>query len=246
MALLSPSSIQYSWVVGEMIGQLSRSKSKRKKLRHPLLFYTEICKQYGLRVRGGRNPHFQCQSDQDVPTTTKQLKEQMNMFQLTVNDLNDGGLLNKDGIYVHLNKVHGRLKGVGEVSAISFASLYCFVGLGTTKYAIQTAKQAPVNNKSPNNYFLKLVKALEVSKDKGNPSMDPIHYFNIWKALWKSIGQTIATIENTICAMLRSSNRDDNFVPGQDLYDFREGCTEYVYVKAFNSNVWQRMEFIGY
>ena len=70
-----------------------------------------------------------------------------------------------------------------------------------------------------------------------------VNYFNIWKAVGKSIGQTTATIENTSCAMFRGQQHCDNFIKGQDLYDFMEGCNEYVYVKKYNSTTWEVMEF---
>ena len=159
----------------------------------------------------------------------------MEKFETTVNRLNSGELLKRDGKW----KCHD-LKGVGAVCGISFPSLCCFVGLGKTPYAVQMAKQSPVNTK-PGSYFGKLRTKLEITADDGNPSDQSQFYFSLWKAVGKSIGENVATIENAVCGLLRATKRTDNFVKGQDIYTLKEGSTN-VFVKKYNSDKWEKLE----
>ena len=162
---------------------------------------------------------------------SSELQKEMYNFEEIVKKLNNGELLKMDGKW----KDH-KLKGVGDVCFISFPSLACFVGLGNTKYAYQMAKLAPVNTKK-GSYFAALQKKLELKSDNCQPSNDANYYFSLWKAVGKSVDETVATIENSVCGWLRECKRTENFVKGQSLYTLTDhkNC---VLEKKFNSKKW--------
>ena len=239
VALLSTSNLNFFYVLQEMLNNYITDH----QWDHPFFFFKETCHRKGLKIRGGRNPRFQGQSEENLPSTKSQLLNQLEVLGQAVRFLNNGELLNSEGVYVHDSKVYSSLKGVGNVAAISFPSLCCFVGLGETKYAIQTAKQAPLNNSSRNNYFSSLVEALTIPGDKGFPPSDPSYYLGMLKAIASSLGETVSTLENSVCSHFRKHKRYDNFVLGQELYTF--STTDYnVYFQKFGTAGWFPKDFI--
>ena len=242
VALLSTSNLTFFYIVQEMCWDYIRNDRDVCLWVHPFFYFKEICHREGLKMRGGRNPRIQGQTDAKLPTSESELLEQLNFLDEAVTYLNNGELLNSEGVYVHDAKVYSRLNGVGNVAALSFASLCCFVGLGTTKYAIQTAKQAPLNNSSTNNYFDSMIEALRIPGDQGLPPRDTYYYLGMLKAIATSVGVTPATIENSICSRFRKGKRFDNFIFGQDMYGF--STTDHnVYFKKFGTVHWIVKQF---
>ena len=235
MALLTPSSLQFSWVIEQMISL------ETSELTHPMLTYIEICYKKGYAPRGGMNPRFQAQGDQQMPKNQYELKEQLKIFASALDELNSGHMLSYNGELVK-NKSVEDLTGVGPVSALTFASLCVMVGIGYTKAAFATARQATVNNKSAHNYFQKLKTALVTKVDEGEPSIDPTYYYAIWKAVGKSTGEVIATMENSTCAIFRKSKKSDVFMKGQEMYDITL-YEDIVWVKPYGTNLWVEMKF---
>ena len=200
-ALQCRSNLQFHWVLEEMKQQWETSD--QTLVLHPFLFYKKICTEYDLNFCGGINPRYTSTGTAAIVKTLDELIVEMEKFETTVNRLNSGELLKRDGKW----KCHD-LKGVGAVCGISFPSLCCFVGLGKTPYAVQMAKQSPVNTK-PGSYFGKLRTKLEITADDGNPSDQSQFYFSLWKAVGKSIGENVATIENAVCGLLRATKRTE-------------------------------------
>ena len=107
------------------------------------------------------------------------------------------------------------------IAALSFPSLCWFVRIGTTKYAIQTAKEVPLNNSSTNNYFVSMVKALTKPGDKGVPLTNTYYYLQMLKAIApSSVGKTFANMEDSICSCFWKEKCFGNFVHGQNMYSF--------------------------
>ena len=232
-ALQCRSNLQFHWIMEEMKRQWDCGDAML--VSHPFLFYNKICNEHDLNFCGGVNPRYTSTGTAVIVKTVDELAVEMEKFEQSVNQLNSGELLKRDGKW----KSHD-LKGVGHVCGISFPSLCCFVGLGKTPYAIQMAKQAPVNTKL-GSHFGKLQKQLETKADNGQPSDQSQYYFSLWRAVAKSIGENVATIENAVCCWLRSTKRTDNFVKGQDMHTLKEGFAD-VFVKKYNCTKWEKLE----
>lgn len=242
LALLSPSAIHFYWSTEHMLkGKDDRGNKYDENLKHPILLHMEICQRSNKLYRGGSRPRFQAQGDFQMPDNLAKISDNMKKFESAVESLNAGNQLMVKGRYKKTEVTE--LYGVGSVGALSFPSLCIFVGLATTKEAVATAKDAYVNNKSSLNYFQKLQLALAVEQDEGNePNNDPSYYYAIWKAVAKSIKETVATMENTTCAMLREGKRSDVFIKGQSLYKFSP-FNYNVYIKRYGCNTWEEKTF---
>ena len=117
-------------------------------------------------------------------------------------------MLNEKGVFVD-NKTVVDVKGVGPARAISFPSPCCFIGLGTSEYAIQTAKQALLDSESGNGHASdkhnapsKLGSKLKVNGDS-LPCKDS-HCHSILEAAGKSVDEVHSTIENLSGAITRT------------------------------------------
>ena len=159
-----------------------------------------------------------------------------------VHALNDGLFLDKASGNIATYKYIEKVLGIGHVSSISFASLCCFTGFGRSDWAFQTAKQSLVNTKTTCNYMSSLISAIEIKADDGSPPTEMTYYFSLWKAIGKSIGQHISTIENSVCAIFRKTKRYDAFVQYQDLYTL-DYPKNRVLVKEYGTKDWKEMQF---
>ena len=147
-------------------------------------------------------------------------------------------MLDINGVFVD-NKDILDVKGIGSARAISFPSLCCFTGLGTTTAAIQTVKQAILNSETGNGYagdrpgkLSKLGTKLKLEEGDSTPHNNQ-HYRSILEAAGKSVGEVQSTMENAACAITRGTPRCDMFIKGQKLHclffdksalDFHGGC----------------------
>ena len=234
MALLSTSGLQFHWVVRQMM-------TIKGNIKSPFLTYLKICKDKKLCVRGGSYARFTLQGDQAVPKTKLELQQQMPVFLEALASLNKGTMMNNMGTLT-TDRPITELQGVGQVSALSFPSLCCFVGLGNTLQAIQHAKQALVNT-SKKGYMDSMCKELELKTDKGKPPRTATYYSSLWKAVASSIGEVPATMENGSCCNWRTHKRWDVFVQDQHLYNLFDDKLDQVFEKKYSEDEWEPMSF---
>ena len=152
-------------------------------------------------------------------------------------------MLDKKGVFVD-NRCVVQVKGIGAARAISFPSLCCFIGLGTSEHAMQTAKQAILNSETGNrhagdkvNELSKLGQKLKVDGD--SPPCDNSHHHSILEAAGKSIGEVQSTMENTSCAITRTKRRHDMFIKNQTLHCL---FLDSVALRQCNSDVEEELE----
>ena len=152
--------------------------------------------------------------------------------------LNSGKMSDTNGVFVDDKDVCD-VKGIGLARAISFPSLCCFTGLGTTTAAIQTVKQAILNSETGNGYagdqpgkLSKLGTELKLEIGDSSPHNNQ-YYRSILEAAGMSVGEVLSTMENAACAITRGTPRCDMFIKGQTLHclfldrsalDFHGGC----------------------
>ena len=145
VASLTPSQMQFHFVV-----------------RHPMKEYTpeknlcveciNHCKDIGLCADGGPKPRFMVGKDTELPGNHDEIEKNVAKVKKAIDSLNNGKMLDdNNGVFVNNEDILD-VKGIGTARAISFPSLCCFTGLGTTTAAIQTAKQAILNSETGNGY----------------------------------------------------------------------------------------------
>ena len=166
------------------------------------------CKKYGLIANGGPKSRFMAGKENELPNGIKEINKNVKLIEDAIKCLNNGKMLDKNGLFVD-NKTVLKVKGIGPARAISFPSLCCFTGFGTSEYAIQTAKQAILNSETANGYagdnedqLSKLGKILRVDGD--SPPYKDEYYCSILEAAGKSVGDVQSTMENAVCAMTRT------------------------------------------
>ena len=215
VALLTPSQIQFQ----EVVQHLKKGFKPKNNLCDR---YINHCKKYGLCANGGPKPRFMAGKETELPRGKKEINENIIRLKNAIDSLNNGQMMNKSGVFVD-NKTVVNMKGIGAARAISFPSLCCFTGLGTSWQAIQTAKQAILNSVTGNGYagdkpneLSKLGEILRVDGD--SPPHDNSYCHSILEAAGKSVGDVQATMENAACAITRSHKKEDMFVKGQSLY----------------------------
>ena len=215
VALLTPSQTQFQLVVRHLMKEFTPETNLCFDcLKH--------CKENGLCANGGPEPRFMAGKESELPAGMKEVEKNLGQIERAINSLNSGGMLNEKGVFVD-NKTVVDVKGVGPARAISFPSLCCFIGLGTSEHAIQTAKQAILNSETGNGHAgdkhnepSKLGSKLKVHGDS-LPYKDS-YYHSILEAAGKSVGEVHSTMENSSCAITRTLGRHDMFVKGQTLH----------------------------
>ena len=215
VALLTPSQIQFQLVVQHLMKQF--------KPKNNLCFeYIKHCEENALCANGGPQPRFMAGQKIDLPDGIEEIEENLEQIEHAIDSLNNGEMLDKNGVFVD-NKTVVDVKGIGATRAISFPSLCCFIGFGTSEYAIQTAKQAILNSETGNRYagdkgdqLSKLGQKLKVDGD--SPPYDNSYYHSILEAAGKSVGEVQSTMENASCAITRTKKSHDMFIKNQTLY----------------------------
>ena len=144
VASLTPSQMQFQFVVWHLM----KHHEPEKNL---CLECMNHCKDKGLCANGGTKPRFMVGQDRELPKNLVEMKENLAKVKKAVNSLNSGKMLDTNGVFVDDKDILD-VKGIGLARAISFPSLCCFTGLGTTTAAIQTAKQAILNSETGNGY----------------------------------------------------------------------------------------------
>ena len=227
VALLTPSQMQFQLVVWHLMNEFTPETNLCFKC-------TNHCKENGLCANGGPEPRFMAGKESDLPAGMKEIEKNLGQIERAICSLNSGGMLNEKGVFVD-NKTVVDVKGVGPARAISFPSLCCFIGLGTSECAIQTAKQALLDSESGNGHAsdkhnapLKLGSKLKVDGDS-LPHKDS-HCHSILEAAGKSVGEVHSTMENASCAITRTFGHHDMFVKGQTL------CCLFLDIDASNTN----------
>ena len=215
VALLTPSQIQFQRVVRH----LRKKFDPRNNLCHE---YIKYCKEHGLCANGGPRPRFMVGKETELPQDLVEIEENIKRIEHAIDCLNNGDMMNKSGVFVD-NKTVVNVKGIGAARAISFPSLCCFTGLGTSWQAFQTAKQAILNSVTGNGYAgdkpNKLSKLGEILRVHGDsPPYSNSYYHSILEAAGKSVGEVQSTMENAACAITRTHKKKDMFVKGQSLY----------------------------
>ena len=211
--------------------------------------FCAVCKDYNMSPGQGPAPRFRAQPGvRQDEIFTRDFADDLIALKSTIEDLECGRLLDNHGQMVRNGPTiptgpeKQNVYLVGDVASISFASLCVFTGMATSEYAIQTAKQAVVNDKSRNNYWDKLVSFLEESNPTYTRTIDKDYVKKLWTAVGKSISCAFSTVENSICAIFRKSKKQDTFFKGQSLYTLMETSTV-VHVKTYGSNEWETMRF---
>ena len=214
VALLTPSQIQFQRVVQHL--------RKTFQPRNNLCFeYIKHCKKYRLCANGGPSPRFMVGKETELPRDIVEIKQNIKRIEHAIECLNNGNMMNESGVFTD-NKTVVNVKGIGAARAISFPSLCCFTGLGTSWKAFQTAKQAILNSTGNGyagdrpNELSKLGQILRVDGD--SPPYNNSYYHSILEAAGKSVGEVQSTMENAACAITRTHKKEDMFVKGQSLY----------------------------
>ena len=215
VALLTPSPIQFQWVVRHVTNNFNRQNN----LCHE---YIKHCKNNGLMANGGPESRFMVGKESELPNGLEEIEKNLDTLRHAIESLNRGDMLNDKGKFVN-NRDVVNLKGVGPARAISFPSLCCFTGLGISEHAILTAKQAIINSETRHRYAgdrpdepSKLGLKLKVDGDS-LPYNDK-YYNSILDAVGQSIGELQSTMESASCAITRTIGRHDVFFEGQTLY----------------------------
>ena len=132
------------------------------------------------------------------------------------------------------------VKGLGDVSNISFAAIMVFTGLAEhTNKAINTLQNPSFNQRGPyykgphsftesDNYGLSQC-AKDKLKDKKR-FQRMMHYLAVY------LGVAVADIENVFCIICRGQGRIDVYFYGQDLFGIVKGS---VVIKTFGSTDYQ-------
>mgnify|MGYP003308334420 CR=1 FL=1 len=250
VALLTPSQMQFQFVVRQLMKEYTPEKN--------LCFeYINHCKDNGLCANGGPKPRFMVGKDTELPENSDEIEENVAKVEKAIDSLNNGKMLDNSGVFVD-NKDVLDVKGIGSARAISFPSLCCFTGLGTTTAAIQTAKQAILNSETGNGYagdrpgkLSKLGTELKLEEGDSSPYSNQ-YYRSILEAAGMSVGEVLSTMENAACAITRGTPRCDMFIKGQTLYclfldrsalDLHGGCGKSkvrstVYQKRYGEKNW--------
>ena len=251
VALLTPSQIQFQRVVRHL-------KNEFKPRNNLCYEYLQHCNKHSLHANGGPRPRFMVGKATELPCGITEINANLELIEKAIDHLNEGGMMNSSGVFVD-NKAVVDVKGIGAARAISFPSLCCFTGLGTTWQAIQTAKQAILNSVTGNgcvgdkpNELSKLGQKLRVHGD--SPPHDNSHCHSILEAAGKSVGEVQSTMENAACAITRTQKKEDMFVKGQSLHclfldsESLQACgaveqddsqvESTVYEKKFGKNKW--------
>ena len=180
------------------------------------------CEKNSLCANGGPQPRFMAGQKTELPDGMEEITENLWQIECAIDSLNNGDMLDKKGVFVD-NRCVVQVKGIGAARAISFPSLCCFIGLGTSEHAMQTAKQAILNSETGNrhagdkvNELSKLGQKLKVDGD--SPPCDNSHCHSILEAAGKSIGEVQSAMENASCAITRSARRCDMFIKNQTLH----------------------------
>ena len=173
VALLTPSQIQFHSVVRCL-------KNKFKPNNNLCFEHMKHCKKHRLIANGGPKSRFMAGKENELPNGIKEINKNVKLIEDAIKCLNNGEMLDKNGLFVD-NKTVLKVKGIGPARAISFPSLCCFTGFGTSEYAIQTAKQAILNLETANGYagdnkdqLSKLGKILRVDGDHLRTRMNTI------------------------------------------------------------------------
>ena len=141
VALLTPSQIQFHVVVWFLMKSFTAATNLCAEC-------VQHCKKEKLVADGGLQSRFPKAPSNELPLL-EDVESNTRKIESAVKSLNDGEMLDQNGLFVN-NSMVVHLKGVGSTRALSFPSLCCFTGFGTTDLAIQTAKQAIINSNSMN------------------------------------------------------------------------------------------------
>jgi hypothetical protein len=245
MALLSPSQIQFYFVTNEMLRLLGTSRNPHlPKYRSCLClfrYYQEIATQNDLVVNGGMNSRYQPQPlpNNSIFVHDDALTENINGIQQCVESLRSGDFLKPTGGLTKKSPAT-TLSMVGSVGAISFPSLCVFTGVATTTRALETAMMSTPNEDSRNSYAHKMTEFLD-EHDYESPKIAKTKngfYTRLFRAIGKSWGENISSVENACCAAFRKSPKYDVFFKGQELYNITYCEDESsLQVKVYGSNV---------
>ena len=219
------------------------------ELQHISLFrkYIDLCDEDDLVPNGGAMTRYQPQpystSMKPLYEDPEELRKNLTTLDTVLEVLENGGFLNLQGEL--LNKPTGGigptdLHAIGKVSATSFASLAVFTGLATSVEAISTARLCNCNNMAgyykPMHDFTQQCYAAGYPKE-GVVQLLPHNFQQAWRAIGKSLGELVCTLENWCCATFRSNHKYDVFFQGQTMYNLTDG-SNIVKVKLYGSSEW--------
>ena len=177
--------------------------------------------------------------DTELPENHNETEKNVAKVKKAIDLLNNGKMSDdNNGVFVNNEDILD-VKGIGTVRAISFPSLCCFTGLGTTTAAIQTAKQAILNSETGNGCAgdqpgesSKLGTELKLEIGYSSPHNNQC-YRSILEAAGMSVGEVLSTMENAACAITGGTPCCDMFIKGQTSHclfldrsalDFHGGC----------------------
>ena len=243
VAILSTSPVTFYYVMQKLID------FNESELQHTSLFrkYIDLCAEDDLVPNGGAMTRYQPQpystSMKPLYEDPKELSKNLTTLDTVLEVLENGGFLNLQGEL--LNKPTGGigptdLHAIGKVSATSFASLAVFTGLATSVEAISTARICNCNNMAgyykPMHDFTQQCYAAGYPKE-GVVQLLPHNFEQAWRAIGKSLGELVCTLENWCCATFRSNHKYDVFFQGQTMYNLTDG-SNIVKVKLYGSSEW--------
>ena len=99
---------------------------------------------------GDQKPRFMVGKGTELPENHDETEKNVAKVKKAIDLLNNGKMSDdNNGVFVNDEDILD-VKGIGTARAISFPSLCCFTGLGTTSFATQTARQATLNSETGN------------------------------------------------------------------------------------------------